>query len=72
MIILYLDALSSVEPTIYWNQQNIQNYLRATIHTAQTEITFCFFYGPNDDGPLAAATDSSKEAWIMSIAVPGK
>jgi len=52
----------------YWDQQNIQNYLQATIPTEQTELTFCFYYGPNSQGSLPAATDSSEEAWIMSIA----
>lgn len=51
---------------------NVRNYLRATIPTDQTELTFCFFYGPNAQGPLQAATNPKKQAWILSGATGGK
>ena len=56
----------------FWDQKNIANYLRTTIPRAQPELTFCFYYGPNESGPLQAATDSTKEAWLMSIAARGE
>lgn len=52
----------------FWDQQNIQNFLLATIPKELDEMSFCFYYGPNSAGPLRAATDSSREAWLMSIA----
>jgi len=51
-----------------WDQRNIQNYLRATMPAQQTVLTFCFYYGPNAEGALPAATDPTKQAWILSAA----
>ena len=54
--------------TKYWNQLNIANFIKAQIPKDMTEMTFAFYFGPNELGPLQAALTDQKEAWLMSTA----
>ena len=58
----------------YWNQSSIQSYLKAPspISSATEELTFTFYYAPNENGPLESITDDEFAQFILSIATDGE